>query len=94
MKSIAAAFLLSLFALPAFAGEQAVKLSVPGMFCASCPYVVQAAIGKVEGVKAVTADVDSRTANVIFDDAVATVDAILAATSNAGYPASVIPAES
>lgn len=94
MKSIVSATLLALFALPAFAAEQAITLSVPGMYCASCPYVVQAAIGKVGGVIAVTADVESRTADVVFDDTVATVDAIISATSNAGYPASVIPADS
>lgn len=92
MKSIVAALLSAMFGLPASAGEQAVSLSVPGMYCASCPYVVQAAIGRVEGVKAIRTDVNLKTANVIFDDVVATIDAILSATSDAGYPASVISA--
>lgn len=94
MRSFVIALLLSFLALPAIAGEKAVTLSVPGMFCASCPYVVQAAISKVDGVMTVTADVESRTASVVFDDAVASLDVILSATANAGYPATPVPAGS
>lgn len=86
--------ILASFALPASAGEQTVSLSVPGMTCASCPYVVRAAISGVEGVRAVAADSDTRTAQVVFEDAVTSVDTILAAAKNAGYPASVIAADS
>lgn len=86
--------ILALLALPALAEEQTVRLSVPGMTCASCPYVVQAALGGVEGVRSVTADADTRTAQVVFEDAIASVSTILAATKNAGYPASVIAADS
>lgn len=82
--------MLALLALPALAGEQTVSLSVPGMTCASCPYVVQVAISGVEGVLTVVADADTRSAQVIFEDAITSVDTILAATENAGYPASVI----
>jgi mercuric ion binding protein len=64
------------------------------MTCASCPYVVQAAIGQVEGVRTVAANADSRTAQVVFEDAVTSVDIILVATKNAGYPASLIAADS
>jgi len=83
-----------LVALPALAEEQTVSLSVPGMTCASCPYLVQAAIGGVEGVRSVTADSETRTAQVVFEDTVASVDTILAATKNAGYPATVIASNS
>ncbi len=88
--TVLASFLIAL-ATPAFAGEQTVDLSVPGMFCASCPYVVEAAIGGVDGVRSVSADADARTAQVVYDDAVTAIDDILAATENAGYAASVIP---
>lgn len=94
MRSFVVALLLTLFTLPAAAGEKAVKLSVPGMFCASCPYVVRAAIGQVEGVKTVTADVETRTASVVFDDTVTSLDVILSATANAGYPSTLVPAGS
>lgn len=91
MKTLVLATLFALFtASSAFAGERGVNLSVPGMFCASCPFVVQAAIGEVDGVLSVTTDVDERTAFVRYDDTVATVDEITAASTNAGYEATVI----
>ena len=74
MKRIAVVVTVALLAASSsLAEERSVNLSVPGMFCASCPFVVQAAIGEVEGVLSVTTDVDERTALVLFDDAVATV---------------------
>lgn len=73
-----------------FAAERGINLSVPGMFCASCPFIVQAAIGKVEGVLSVTTDLDKRTAFVRYDDAIATIDEITSASTNAGYEATVI----
>jgi len=82
--------ILALLALPALAEEQTVSLSVPGMTCASCPYLVQAAIGGVAGVRSVAADADTRTAQVAFEDTVTSLDSILVVTKNAGYPASVI----
>ncbi len=77
-------------ASPGFAEERSVRLSVPGMSCASCPFVVEAAVGKVEGVLSVATDVEKRTALVLFDDSVATVEAIATASTNAGYAATVL----
>jgi len=74
-------------AAPVFAAEQTVKFSVPGMYCASCPFIVESAMGGVDGVKSVTADSKTRTALVVFDDAIATVAAIESASANAGYQA-------
>ncbi|MDT7531249.1 cation transporter [Sphingopyxis sp. SE2] len=45
-----------------------------------------AALG-VAGVKSVTVDFAAKTATVIYDPATATVAAIAAASTNAGYPA-------
>lgn len=81
-----------LIASSSLAEERSVNLSVPGMFCASCPFVVQAAIGDVEGVVSVATDVEKRTALVVYDDAVASVEAIVAAATNAGYEATVVAA--
>ena len=85
---LTAAALLS--GLPGLAEERSVNLSVPGMFCASCPYVVQAAIGGVEGVISVSTDLEARTALVVYDDATATVQEIREASASAGYEAAVI----
>lgn len=78
-------------ALPALAETRQVDLSVPGMFCASCPYIIRSAIGAVDGVDSVTADAEARTVTVIFDDAVVQLSEILDATGNAGYPATLLP---
>ena len=59
------------------------------MYCASCPFIVQSAISAVDGVEQVEADLETRTATVTFDDGATTVDAIIAASTNAGYPATV-----
>ena len=79
---------------PAVAAEQSVTFSVPGMTCASCPFIVEAAMGGVEGVVTVTADSDSLTALVVYDDAIATVDDIAAASGSAGYEAKPLEADS
>ena len=86
-----AAFAAVMLASPiALAGEQTVKLSVPGMNCASCPVIVKMSISAVEGVTEVDTVLDDRTATVTFDDAVTSVEAIKQATAGIGYEASVI----
>jgi mercuric ion binding protein len=86
-----AAFATVMLASPVtLAGEQTVKLSVPGMNCASCPVIVKMSISAVEGVSAVDTVLDDRTATVTFDDAVTSVEAIRQATAAIGYQASVI----
>ena len=74
----------------AMAGEQTVKLSIPGMNCASCPVIVKMSISAVEGVTVVDTVLDDRTATVTFDDTVTSVEAITQATAGIGYEASVI----
>ncbi len=74
----------------AFAGEQTVKLSVPDMSCASCPYMVKQAISKVDGIKIVEATMEDRSATVTFDDALTNVDEIREATAGIGYPSTVV----
>lgn len=76
-----------LFATPIMAAIQTVTLSVPGMFCASCPYIVQAAMGDVQGVQSVETDLDERIAIVTFDDEITNIDDIIFASSAAGYDA-------
>lgn len=81
-------------ASPVFAAEQTVTFSVPGMTCASCPYIVESAMSSVEGVLQVTADSDTRTALVVFDDEIAAIVDIELASKNAGYEAVPLDAES
>lgn len=94
LKPFTFALFGALVALPAFAVEQTINLSVPSMYCASCPFIVEAAIGDVDGVMSVSADSDERTALVVYDDDIATLEDILDATLFAGYEAFVIDAKS
>ncbi|UWQ90430.1 cation transporter [Rhodobacteraceae bacterium M382] len=79
-----------LAASPIFAGEQTVTFSVPGMHCPSCPFIVESAIGSVEGVTQVTADSDTLTAEVVFDDSVVSAEEIAVASAAAGYEADLV----
>ena len=62
-------------------------LTIDNMTCALCPVTVKTAMEQVEGVRSVTIDFGAKAATVTFDPAVATVEAIAAASGNAGYPA-------
>ncbi len=95
MKRMLSALLFAgsfLSATTAYAAEQTVKLSVPGMNCASCPYMIKRVISAVDGVKTVTATLDDRSAIVTFDDAITNVGAITEATARIGYPSNLIAA--
>lgn len=78
----------------AIAAEQTIKLSVPGMTCASCPYMVKQAISAVDGIKTVEATMEDRSATVTFEDTLTNIDAIQQATANIGYPSSLYEAKS
>ena len=85
------AILLLTLAAPAWAAPRTVVLSVPGMDCAACPITVSKALKRVPGVSQVEVTFEKREARVTFDDAKVTVDALLLATKNAGYPSTVKP---
>jgi len=76
----------------AFAADQTTTLAVPDMNCAVCPITVKKVLLKVEGVKAVQVDLDSRKATVNFDNAKTNVAALIHATTEAGYPSSLLEA--
>lgn len=90
-KSSVLALLSLIIAAPVLAGEQFVKLSVPGMSCPSCPYIIEAVIGEVNGVLYVLTDAYERSAEVFFDDELTTVEAIQAATLDVGFETSLFP---
>lgn len=93
MKKLFAAMILAASAMSSttvLAAEQIVKLSVPGMTCASCPFIIKKAISAIKGVTLVEANLDDLSATVTFDDTVASIDAITKATKDVGYESSVI----
>jgi mercuric ion binding protein len=87
----AAAFAIMLSPLAVQAAEKTVVLDVANATCDLCGPVVKKALSRVEGVKSVQftgANADSgAVATVTFDDATADVPKLIAAATNAGYPA-------
>jgi len=71
----------------ALAVDKTVTLSVPGMYCAACPISVRKALEKVPGVQKVKASYEPKEAVVTFDDRKASVELLLEATKQAGFPA-------
>jgi mercuric ion binding protein len=57
------------------------------MYCDACPLTVSKGILNMKGVRSAKVDYKTKTAVVIFDDAAVAVEAIAAASTNAGYPA-------
>jgi mercuric ion binding protein len=70
----------------AFSAEKTVTLAVRNMTCAACPGTVKASLQKVPGVSNVVVSAEDKTAVVTYDDGKAGVDALMKATTNAGYP--------
>lgn len=93
MKKLLTGAILStalLTATASLAADKTIKLSVPGMNCVSCPYMVREAIAMVDGIKSVEATMEDHSATVTFDDAVTNVDEIREATANIGYPSTLV----
>ena len=85
------------FALPGIAqaeAQQSVVLQVENMTCSMCPYTVKKALKRVDGVKAVEAKYEGDGkgwAKVSFDPAKTTVQALIVATEQAGFPSKLKP---
>ena len=71
---------------PAWASPQTVTLNVSGMTCAACPITVKKALEKVPGVSKMEVRFEKKQVLVTFDDAKTNTDALVKATTNAGYP--------
>ena len=69
--------------------EQRSVFTIANMTCALCPITVKTAMLGVTGVKSVVIDFEAKTATVVFDPSAATIEAIGASSTNAGYPAQV-----
>lgn len=93
-KLLTLAFAIAMAAPPLVAAEQTVTFDVPGMTCPSCPFIVQSAMGSVEGVLSVETDLGAQTAVVVFEDTQATVDAIAQASAMAGYEVTLADGQS
>ncbi len=70
----------------AWASPQTVTLNVSGMTCPACPITVKKALEKVPGVSKVDVRFEKKQVLVTFDNAKTNTDALVKATTNAGYP--------
>jgi mercuric ion binding protein len=75
----------------ASAAQQTVTLAVDNMYCEACPYIVKQSLAKLSGVESVVVSFEQKTATVTYDDEKTTPDALISATTQAGYPSKVIP---
>lgn len=78
------------FAPSAYAADQNRRFAIENMTCALCPTTVKTAMAAVPGVSAVEVDFGRKEAAVRYDDAQTTPNDIARASTNAGYPASLI----
>jgi mercuric ion binding protein len=89
-RIVVAAMLLVLSAWSVQAAEKTVVLNVDKADCALCAPIVKMTLQRVPGVKIVSvAEADAMSpaiATVTFDDAATNVQALVTATTNAGYP--------
>ncbi len=88
MNTLMLAVLMAL-SLNAWAEPKTVILDLPTMNCAMCPITVKKALKNVEGVTRAEVSYEDRQAVVSFDDELTSLDALIAATTNAGYPSTV-----
>lgn len=75
---------------PTWAAVRTVTLSVPGMTCPTCPITIRTALDRVHGVEGVKSNVAKRTVTISYDDDRTAPSALMKATTNAGYPSTVV----
>lgn len=71
------------------ASIQTVTLNVQKMDCPMCKFTIRKALEQVDGVKEAEVDYDSKTASVTFDPNTTSINALIKATQDAGYPSSL-----
>lgn len=88
MNKIVLIVLMAL-SLSTWAESKTVILDLPTMNCAMCPITVKKALKNVKGVTHADVSYESKQAVVSFDDELTSPDALIDATTNAGYPSTV-----
>ena len=87
MKTLLVVVLTALvLTAPAWASPQTVTLNVSGMTCAACPITVKKALEKLPGVSHVDVRFEKKQVVVTYDDSKTNTEALVKATTNAGYP--------
>lgn len=89
MKKLTFVLMLFVTSLTAWAKPQTVTLDLPTMNCAMCPITVKKALAKVDGVSRAEVSYEDKEAMVTFDDEKTSADALIEATTNAGFPSTI-----
>lgn len=84
--TVAATTILVAYAGLAVAAPKTVTLTVESMTCAVCPITVKKALNGVAGVSKIEVNYEHKEATVTFDDSKTNVEALIKATTDAGYP--------
>jgi len=79
-----------LLSQPLLATSQTVQLAIENMTCAICPITVKKSLNNVQGVTQVSISFETKVAQVTFEDSQTSVEKLTKATTNAGYPSSLI----
>lgn len=74
----------------AAAKEQIITLAIEGMTCSMCPVTVRKALEMQEGVSEAHVSLEPPRAVVIYDDRIVAPQSLIAATTNAGFPSTLI----
>jgi len=69
-----------------------VSFDVPGMTCVTCPYTVKKTLQKIDGVTEADSAFETMSATATFDPAKTSIDVMLEALKNQGYPSTVAEA--
>lgn len=92
-KTLAPIFITIMFVVVSFSVQavttKTVTLDVQNMTCKFCPITIRKALKKVPGVTEASASLETKTATVTFDPAKTNVEALIKATTNAGYPSTL-----
>lgn len=90
MHKLLSAAAIGLVALNAWAGPRTVALDLPTMNCAMCSITVKKALGRVDGVVRAEVSYEKKQALVTFEDGETDTAALIEATTNAGYPSTIV----
>ncbi|SNT69822.1 mercury resistance system periplasmic binding protein MerP [Psychrobacter sp. LV10R520-6] len=89
MKKLLLSCLLAFSSISAFAEIRTVKLDVPTMNCTTCPITVTHSLKSVDGVEKAEVTYRTKLAVIKYDDTKTNVEALIKATTNAGYPSTL-----
>lgn len=90
MNKMILSFALVTVSLSTLANPKTVTLDLPTMNCAMCPITVRKALTQVEGVAKAEVSYEQKQAVVTFEDAKTNTDELIEATTNAGYPSTIV----